>query len=172
MLLYIIPCPISFEYLLIYDDVLYPTFQASCMARGLLESDEEWYTCLMEAGLIQSGQQLRQLFTSILLANSPADPYLLFQQHIIDLSDDYRHRLFVLTHNRHPTQDEITSLALQYIQILLDKAGKTLDDYSLPESSHPLPQLNPITRILAEELDYDIISLQGKWQRDYPKVNI
>ena len=25
---------------------------------------------------------------------------------------------------------------------------------------------------MAEELDYDIISLQGKWQSDYPKANI
>jgi hypothetical protein len=172
MLLYTIPCPTSFEYLRIYDGQLYPTFQAACMARGLLESDDEWHTCLTEAGLIQSGRQLRQLFASILLANSPADPYLLFEQHLDDLSDDCRHRLFILTHNRNPSQEQIVSLALQYIQILLEKAGKTLADYSLPEPTHPLPQLNPITRILAEELDYDIISLQEKWQRDYPKANI
>ena len=89
------------------------------MARGLLESDDEGHTCLTEAGLIQSGQQLSQLFASILLANSPSDANLLFQQYLDDLSDDCRHRLFTLTHTRNddPTHEQSTSLALQYIHV-------------------------------------------------------
>src|SRR5271154_4459734 len=113
MLLYTVPCPTSLEYLRTYKGEIYPTFQAACMARGLLESDDEWHTCLTEAGLIQSGQQLRQLFASILLANSPADPYQLFLQHINDLSNDCRVRIHTLTSNKHPTQDQIKDLTLQ-----------------------------------------------------------
>jgi hypothetical protein len=81
MLLYIVTYPLSFEYLRTYEDIVYDTFQQACMAWGLLESDEEWDICLNEAVLMQSGQQLRQLFAIILLGNTPADPQGLFDRH-------------------------------------------------------------------------------------------
>jgi hypothetical protein len=41
-----------------YQGILLPTFQDACLARGLLESDDEWHLCLTEAGFIQTGSQL------------------------------------------------------------------------------------------------------------------
>jgi hypothetical protein len=171
MLLYTVTCPLSFEYLRTYEGIVYPTFQAACLARGLLETDDEWDICLTEATAIQSGKQLRRLFVNILLTNSPADPHRLFQQHVAGLSDDCRHRLRTLFNNNNPTADEVTSLALQYIDVLLQKSGKTLADYSLPAPTHPLRQLDGIPRILAEEMNYDRDSLIQKWDHDYPKAN-
>ena len=52
------------------------------MARGLLESDDEWDIYLNEAGLMQSGEQLRQLFTVILLNNTMTDPVGLFNRYL------------------------------------------------------------------------------------------
>src|SRR5437667_3262233 len=72
---------------------LYETFQSTCAARGLLEGDDEWDQCLEEAGLIQTGHQLRQLFASILLHNNPLNPRLLYERHLPCLSDDCRYRL-------------------------------------------------------------------------------
>ena len=162
MLLYTVTCPLSFEYLRTYEGIVYPTFQAACLARGLLETDDEWDICLTEATAIQSGKQLRRLFVNILLTNSPADLHRLFQQHVAGLSDDYRHRLRTLFNNNNPAADEVTSLALQYIDVLLQKSGKTLADYSLSAPTHLLRQLDSIPRILAEEMSYDRDSLIQK----------
>jgi len=74
MLLYNVPDPTSYKALRRFNGVLYDTFQQACAARGLLKSDNEWDACLMEARQIQSGCQLRRLFTMILLQNNPLDP--------------------------------------------------------------------------------------------------
>jgi hypothetical protein len=172
MLLYVITCPISFEYLRTYEGRLYDTFQEACLARGLLESDDEWDTCLDEAGFIQSGHQLRQLFSVILLGNTPADPLGLFNRHLPDLSDDYRHRFETLYNNRHPTDDEIRDLTLQYIEIFLHKAGKKLIDFGLPEPMNIIRNLTAVSRILMDELSYDTVKLQNKWDTEYPRTII
>jgi hypothetical protein len=124
-----------------------------------LESDDEWDTCLNEAGLIQSGHQLRQLFTVILLGNTPADPRGLFYRHLPNLSDDGRYRLANTFDNRNPTDDDIMGLALQYMEIFLHKAGKTLNDFSLPAPKNIIPNVTGISRILMDELSYDVSRL-------------
>ena len=93
MLLYTITYPYSFEDLQTYEGRIYLSFQAACLARGLLDSDDEWDTCLNEAELISSSYQLRQLFSIILLNNTPADSLSLFHRYLHDLSNDYRYRL-------------------------------------------------------------------------------
>ena len=47
----------------------FPTFHQACLARGLLEDDNEWRQCLQEAAHMASGHQLRvrNLFVTILL---------------------------------------------------------------------------------------------------------
>jgi len=155
-----------------YEGHLYPDFQSACLARGLLASDEEWDICLTEAGLIQSGHQLRQLFVTILLGNSPANPRKLFDTHRHNLSDDCRFHLQRYFHLPYPSDDQITTLALQYIDTLLQKAGKTLTDYSLPKPLFTFDDFNGVSRILAEEISYDIDILNQRWQQDYPKANL
>ena len=88
MLLYTVPAPTSWDFLKTVDDICYPNFKEACVARGLLATDDEWHRCLEEAGLIQTGHQLRQLFAAILLNNSPLEPKKLLRRHMPNLSDD------------------------------------------------------------------------------------
>ena len=67
MLLTIVKGPESYEELRAFGGVVYPTYKAACLARGLLEDDGEWDQCLKEAGDMQTGQQLRNLFAILLL---------------------------------------------------------------------------------------------------------
>ena len=142
MLLYNVPGPTSFEDLRTYQGILYPTFQDGCLARGLLESDDEWDMCLTEAGFIQTGSQLRNLFAMILINNSLANPLSLFNTHFPNLSDDCCYKLQYQFHILDPSDVQIASLTLYYLAILLQRAGKSLTDYNLP-----LPMVN------FEELD-------------------
>jgi Helitron helicase-like domain at N-terminus/PIF1-like helicase len=172
MLLYTVKCPSSFEDLRSYQGALYPTFQEACLARGLLESDDEWDTCLSEAGFIQSGSQLRHLFAMILINNSPADPLALFNKHLSNLSDDCKHKLQHRFHIDNPSEIHIISLTLHYLQILLQQSGKSLTDYNLPSPMINFDDLNGISRILAEELNYDRMQLREKWEMGYEMANV
>lgn len=50
------------------------TFKLAAKERGLLQDHNEWEQCLQEASLVQSGEQLRLLYSTILLFNEPTDP--------------------------------------------------------------------------------------------------
>src|SRR5438552_4181875 len=142
------------------------------MARGLLESDDEWDICLTEASSFQTGHQLRQLFVTILLYNSPTDPLGLFNRYRQHLSDDCRHHLQTHFQIPSPTDQEIISLALEDIRVLLEQGNKTLSDFNLPEPSMRFDELNQVPRIIAEEMNYDICELRFKYEQGYLQANM
>ena len=78
LLLTIVKGPTSFEDLRTVDGVIYESFKAACVARGLLEDDEEWIQCLHEAAIIKIGHQLRRLFCIILTECAPLHPLRLW----------------------------------------------------------------------------------------------
>ena len=172
MLLYNVPGPTSFEDLRSYEGILYPTFQDVCLARGLLESDDEWDMCLTEAGFIQTGCQLRNLFAMILINNSPANPLALFNTHFSNLSDDCRYKLQHEFHILDPSDIQVTSLTLYYLAILLRRAGKSLSDYNLPLPIVDFEELNGVPRILSEEMNYDRDQLWETWEVGYEMANV
>jgi PIF1-like helicase/Helitron helicase-like domain at N-terminus len=171
MLLYTVKCPTSLEALRTYEGIIYPTYKEACIARGLLETDEEWDICLTEAGSFQTGHQLRQLFATILLNNSPANPIGLFYRHFHLLSDDCQYRLQTYFHIENPSQDQITSLTLQDIKVFLEQVDKSLSDFNLPEPTIQFHCLDGIPRIIAEELNYNTVELQSKWKQGYNQTN-
>ena len=171
MLLYTVSAPTSFQLLKTYDSVIYSTFQAACAARGLLDTDDEWDRCLQEAELIRTDRQLRQLFAAILLNNSPLHPNELLHRHMDNLSDDYRYRLQRDFHIDTPTQEQIQSLTLYELDTSLRRAGKTLADYHLISPSVHFDDSNDISRIIAEEKNYDLLQLTAKWNQGQLSAN-
>ena len=57
LLLTIVRGATSFEDLRTVNNVLHDTFKSACVARGLLEDDEEWIQCLREAAIMNTGYQ-------------------------------------------------------------------------------------------------------------------
>ena len=151
---------------------MYPTFQAACAARGLLEGDNEWDQCLEEAGLIQTGQQLRQLFVSILLYNDPVDLWSLYERHLPCLSDDCRYKLQRQFYIQDPNYEQVESLALHEINIILQRFGKSLSDYCLPNPSYSFNDIIGIPRIIAEEKASNPQELLDLWADGYQSANI
>jgi PIF1-like helicase/Helitron helicase-like domain at N-terminus len=173
MLLYTVKGPKSFDDLRTYDGRIYSTYKEACMARGLLESDDEWDICLTEASTFQTGHQLRQLFSTILLYNNPSDPLALFDRFSPHLSDDCRYRLQTHFHIAAPTDRQIIDLALQDIQVLLEQGHKSLADFNLPEPTVGFnDHINTIPRIIMEEMNYDVLELQSRFDRDYSRANV
>lgn len=114
-LLTVVPGATSFEDLRTVDGVVCPTFQAACLARGLLEDDNEWELCLEEAAVMQTGHQLRQLFATILKENSPLrDPVALWDRFKQNICDDVRHKLI----NKgfpNPSEEQIYDIAFIFL---------------------------------------------------------
>jgi hypothetical protein len=107
LLLTVVKGPTSFDDLRTFDGVLYDTFKSACIARGLLDSDEQWDRSLSEAAVWQSGSQLRELFVCILLHCHPASPLQLWTNHMHSLSDDCRHRLRTIYQIADPSQEQV-----------------------------------------------------------------
>src|SRR5436305_15304990 len=146
MLFYAVKCPKSFRDLRTYNVIVHPTYKEACVARGLLETDDECDVCLGEASTFQTGHQFRQLFTTILLYNNAADPLTLFNRFNQHLSDDCRHRLRTYFHVASPTDRQIVDLALCDIRALLEQDNKSLADFDLSEPTLRFDDVNDILK--------------------------
>src|SRR6266496_1509090 len=107
MLLTVVKGPTSFEDVHTYDGVVHQTFKSACIARGLLDSDEQWDHSLTEAELWQCGYQLRQLFVCILLHCYPTNALQLWLNHAQHLSDDCRHQLQMTYQIADPSEEQV-----------------------------------------------------------------
>jgi hypothetical protein len=85
--------PTSWQNLRSFNGVEHPTFHAACLARGLLENDDEWRQCLLEASLTHLGHSLRQLFSVLLRNCEPSQPDVLWYEFRASLCDDLAHKL-------------------------------------------------------------------------------
>ena len=150
----------SFEHLRTVDGVTHPTFHAACLALGLLENDNEWIQCLEEAGDMQTGHQLRNLFGVILLFCSPAEPAALWHQFKDRICDDLANTLQRRHHIPHPTEAEVYDYGLYLLNKVLTRSGKSLEDFA----GMPTPERDweaiASNLLLAEQLDFDRVALR------------
>ena len=128
----------SFEDLRTVDGELHHTFKDAAKAIGILDDDAELVRCLEEAVIINMPPQMRQLFATLIIFQTPADTRALFEQFKVPMSEDY------IRHDRQlhndPTiafQDRHMYLCLWDIDSLLKVHGKSIADREFSE----LPQL-------------------------------
>ena len=133
-----------------------PTFHQACLARGLLEDDNEWRQCLQEAAHMASGHQLRNLFVTILRDCSPSDPLALWLEFRVHICDDLRHALHSKNIVQDPTEEQVFDYGLYLIDGILRGSNKSLHDWP----TMPLPQNDWAAavgnRLIAEQRSYNI----------------
>ena len=154
MLLTVVPGPQSFEDLRTVDGVMYSTFQAACSARGLLEDDQEWFSCFAEVVRFSSGHALRALFGTALVHGRVTDPTASWNRYANDICEDLPHRLRSMT----DVPDDLMSPHLDYglylLNGVLSDLGKRLEDYNMPLFKYDWGRStgNPL---IANEMTYD-----------------
>ncbi|KYQ52386.1 ATP-dependent DNA helicase PIF1, partial [Trachymyrmex zeteki] len=79
----------SFQNLKVVNGETHQTFPAACLALGLIEDDEEWNRAMNEAVKWMMPQQLRRLFSRILIHCNPLYPEKLWESFKDALSEDY-----------------------------------------------------------------------------------
>ena len=133
LLLTVVRGPSSYENLRTINDVLHPTFQAACVARGLLEDDKEWIQCFEEVTLFASGDSLRTLFVTALTNGvGLADSTLIWNRFAEKFCDDLPHRLRLRTDIPEDLVNPHLDYGLYLLAEMLESAGKTLQICGLP----------------------------------------
>lgn len=66
---------------------------------------------------------------------------------------------------------QIISLALEDIRVLLEQGNKCLSDFNLPEPDFRFDNPDGTHRIIAEEMNYDVSDLQSRFERGYLQAN-
>ena len=123
----------SFEYLRTHNDIVHGTFQEACIARGLLEDDQEWDRALRDAVTLMMPRQCRQLFVTILTHCQPSEPGVLWERYKESLSEDFA---------QNQSTEVATECALADIEKRLSEFGMSCVDRGLPA-----PDLNIVVSV-------------------------
>jgi hypothetical protein len=93
MLLHKVKGPTSFSDLRTVNEELCETYQAACLAMGLLENDNQWDETLNEASNSDSPSKIRTLFSIILSWCEVSNPKVLWENQKDCMSEDILRRL-------------------------------------------------------------------------------
>ena len=167
LLLTVVKRPISFDSLRTVNNIEYTTFKLACVARGLLEDDEEWIQCLQEASIMNTGYQLRRLYSIILTECSPLHPLALWNQFSKQICDDLAHKIRTIFGIVSPTQDQIEDYGLYLMNQLLHESGKGLIDF--PPMPQPIGNWNVI---VGNRLLFEHQKLQNEAQQTISEIDI
>nr|XP_025887491.1 uncharacterized protein LOC112941712 [Solanum lycopersicum] len=173
MLLNFVKGSTYFESIRTINGVRYDTYKEACYALGLLEDDKEWNDCLAEAACWASGNELRNLFVTILIHCQVSDSSKLWRSNYEILSEDItslqlkRFQLEDLKLN----EKQLESYTLFEIETILLKIGKSLKDIHgmpLPDSTLMNDTGN---RLINEELEYDKGFLKEVHDKSFALLN-
>lgn len=158
LLLHEVRGPTSFSDLKTFNDILYPTYQAACRIRGLLEDDQHCDVTLQEGVLCDSPTRLRNLFAVILIFCHPSDPILLWEKYKDSFSEDITRRMARNISNTADYMNDVYNECLIIIEnTILDLAGKRLQDFGLPSPKTPDAVIN---RDYLRETNYNVLTLR------------
>ena len=140
------------------------TYQEVCRLLGLLQDDREWDEILTEGAVTKMCSSLRELFTTILLFCSPANPRILFEKHFMEWTDDYVRDASKkkITLN----EKQLKTLILLDIRHRLQSWDKNLKGFGLLEPTNEdiedaaITETDKMPAVIREELDFDIKELE------------
>ncbi|KAK1618128.1 hypothetical protein QYE76_023645 [Lolium multiflorum] len=117
-----------------YNGTVYGSFKDACTARGLLGDDTEWYYAFDEALEWGMGNQLRQLFVTMILYCGVLDENAFFEKYWTYLAEDIQYRIRSSLHDASYTVpvDELRNMLLDELAVVFAKNGSSITNYGLP----------------------------------------
>ncbi|KAM3376292.1 hypothetical protein P3S68_015007 [Capsicum galapagoense] len=173
MLLNFVKGSTFFESIRTINGVSYKTYKEACYALGLLEDDKEWNDCLAEAACWASGNELRNLFVTILIHCQVSDSAKLWRTNYEILSEDITslQRKRFQVKDLQLTEKQLEAYTLFELETILVKMGKSLKDID----GIPLPDSALLSdrgsRLINKELDYDKEDLKKVYDKSFALLN-
>ncbi|PIA30674.1 LOW QUALITY PROTEIN: hypothetical protein AQUCO_05400048v1 [Aquilegia coerulea] len=168
LLLTVVKGPSSFESLY---GIEHKTYREACIARGLLEDDNEWDKCLEEAVIMKTGHQVRRLFCLILTVCNPSRPKILWEKNALKICDDLPYQLKTKFGIQDPSDSDVCDYGLFLMNDYLLESGKTLSDF--PNMPLPCKIWNEVVtnRLITEHQNFVYQGLYEKTQEKVARFN-
>lgn len=165
--------PTCYDDLYTVGDTKHDTFQAACLARGLLDGDKEWQDAMIEASQFSSPRCLRRLFVLILIFCQVSDRQKLWNNTWQCMSED------VLPHQRRLLQFpdlELTPHELQQYTLIEIEGLLQNHETSLTEfTGMPLPCKAILedmkNKKMARQYQFDTAEESRIHKELFPKLN-
>ncbi|GJV83467.1 putative DNA helicase, partial [Tanacetum coccineum] len=173
MLLNVIRGPRNFTEIRTVDNVVYPTYMATCKAWNLLGDDVEWIEAIRSAFQWKLGDQLRELFVTILLFCTVSDHSNFFREIFPYISEDVARNQRRLLHNEAVvfTDEEILNYTLLELETILNSNNKSLLDFpDLPQIEYTLMNIGR-NRLIAAERMYNANEERTRFTNLYVGLN-
>ncbi|UYV75653.1 hypothetical protein LAZ67_13000856 [Cordylochernes scorpioides] len=145
MLLHSVRGPTSFAALRTINGVLCQTYKEACLHLGLLENDQQWYHCILEAVLSASPLKIRELFAIVLTCCHPTNPQDIWAQFKEPMSAD------ILILARQQANDGLSQLTYEMSNqalILLEQKVLQMTGFHLTKFGMRSPQRNVTHRTM------------------------
>jgi PIF1-like helicase len=176
LLLCHVPNPCRWADLRDWQGTVLETFAAAAMEQGLRQSDNEWHETLKEndeEGMMPGG--LRMLLANILMWCSVSNPAALWETHKDRLSEDEQRKLLRMNRIDRPLSDAEQQTcydnALRHVRSILQRSGRTLSEFRLPEP--PTEAAGPTPELILAQLcsPEEQARLRGVVDEGYPTLN-
>lgn len=165
--------PTSFKDILTVNGKEYKKFKESCVARGLLEGDEEWHEAMTEAASWATPQQLRELFVMLLVHCEVSSPRKLWNAFWKFMSEDivYQQRRLLNFADYDITDLELQTYTLIEVELLLFQYDKNLSQYSDLPNIEKSSTARISNTLLAETQYLDIQCLKDSFKEQFTLLN-
>ncbi|CAN1812477.1 ATP-dependent DNA helicase PIF1 [Linum perenne] len=129
-----IPGALSFQHLRTVSGVVYSDYQLACQAMGLLATDNEWDSVMLEVSRWGQASIIRSVFVSLLIFCQVADPAKLLQNWWESMSEDFAYRQEQLTSAplQQPSSPTLYNQVLHALNSILHTYSSSLGHFGLP----------------------------------------
>ncbi|CAN1164940.1 ATP-dependent DNA helicase PIF1 [Linum perenne] len=167
-----IPGALSFQHLRTVSGVVYSDYQLACQAMGLLATDNEWDSVMLEVSRWGQASIIRSVFVSLLIFCQVADPAKLLQNWWESMSEDFAYRQEQLTSAplQQPSSPTLYNQVLHALNSILHTYSSSLGHFGLPMPTAGTSCMQA-TNIITAHLNYNCATEAAKSHQLHSSLN-
>ncbi|CAN1274373.1 ATP-dependent DNA helicase pif1 [Linum perenne] len=167
-----IPGALSFQHLRTVNGVVYSDYQLACQAMGLLATDDEWDSVMLEVSRWGQASIIRSVFVSFFIFCQVADPAKLLHNWWESMSEDFAYRQEQLTSAplQQPSSPTLYNQVLHALNNILHTYSSSLGHFGLPMPTAGTSCMQA-TNIITAHLNYNCATEAAKSHQLHSSLN-